>query len=84
MGDQRVYNPQRKENNFNCFHLLNLKLKYMYTHFGDHGTVTMGRYQNYRDIKCVRLSVCETVCPKWDNIKLLGYPVLIKLHVQHF
>ena len=37
-----------------------------YTHFDEHGTVTMGRYQNSRDSQCIRLSVYESVCSKWD------------------
>ena len=33
-----------------AFNLLSLEKIIQYTHFDEHGTVTMGRYQNSRDI----------------------------------
>ena len=52
-----------------------------YTHFDEHGTVTIGRYQNSETLWCVRLSVCLSVRTKWDDIKILGCPMLVKMRV---
>ena len=50
-------------------------------HFDEHGTVNMGRYQNSVTLECVRLSLCSSVCSKWDDIKILGCPMLVRMRV---
>ena len=39
----------------------------------------MGRYQNSGMLQCVLL--CLSVCSKWDEIKILGCPILVKSRV---
>ena len=43
----------------------------------------MGRHQNSGTLQCVHLSVCLSVCTKWDNIKIYGCPMLIKMRVHY-